>query len=178
MASAAEVLNLPELLENILLQLPIRDLLFAQKRALFFTPGSAKDVHPDPEVHVFNPAMHGAVTVATNPLLLYNGLGASDFDSPIVLRGPRKADPHSSCHRMFMTQPPVALQIRSQNTSWQHRFYRLHPSQRTVDRLIGALKPCRFPVEAHQTFRYLVDCHREFDARYDDQIWFAQLRAG
>ncbi|KAK4898588.1 hypothetical protein LTR27_003760 [Elasticomyces elasticus] len=55
-----KVLNLPELLEAILLQLPIRDLLFAQKicrtwkttintspavkKALFFAPGTVNDV--------------------------------------------------------------------------------------------------------------------------------------
>ncbi|KAK4898589.1 hypothetical protein LTR27_003761 [Elasticomyces elasticus] len=57
--SVHEVLDLPELLECILLNLPIRDLLFSQKvcrrwkavvdssriqKALFFIPGTAKDI--------------------------------------------------------------------------------------------------------------------------------------
>ncbi|KAK4888981.1 hypothetical protein LTR27_012202 [Elasticomyces elasticus] len=69
MSSTARVLGLPELLENTLLQLPTRDLLFAQKvcaswktaiasspslqRALFFRPGSAKDIYQDSEVHIY-----------------------------------------------------------------------------------------------------------------------------
>ncbi|KAK1823853.1 hypothetical protein LTR12_001809 [Friedmanniomyces endolithicus] len=61
--ATAHVLELPELLEMILLQLPTRDLLFAQavckpwrhaitssirtRRALFLEPGAASDVHRD-----------------------------------------------------------------------------------------------------------------------------------
>ncbi|TKA49460.1 hypothetical protein B0A54_00126 [Friedmanniomyces endolithicus] len=61
--AAAQVLHLPDLLEPILLQLPPRDLLFAQavcrswrhaitssintRRALFLEPGAAVDVHRD-----------------------------------------------------------------------------------------------------------------------------------
>ncbi|KAK4922532.1 hypothetical protein LTR49_010232 [Elasticomyces elasticus] len=63
-----KVLNLPELLEAILLRLPIRDLLFAQKvckiwkltidttlsiqKALFFAPGMVKDITYIPPTHI------------------------------------------------------------------------------------------------------------------------------
>ncbi|TKA57252.1 hypothetical protein B0A55_12593 [Friedmanniomyces simplex] len=121
----SKILDLPELLGNILLHLPLRDLLFAQKvcahwkqsieaspaiqKALFFKPGTAGDVDPKGTAgHRSLPADFAGSKVASNPLLLTddepydpsehaNGVWARVLD----------AKPEASCRRMYMTQPPA-----------------------------------------------------------------------
>ncbi|KAK5708067.1 hypothetical protein LTR97_000607 [Elasticomyces elasticus] len=142
------VLNLPELLEVILLHLPARDLLFAQKvcktwkltvdttlsiqKALFFAPGTVKDIAYISPTHIPMPKWLATPEsarrelsysdrlaaqecqsfisfaeregYALNPLLTgCNGLNVVDFrDNPWY----RDADPAGSWSRMFVTQPP------------------------------------------------------------------------
>ncbi|KAK5710724.1 hypothetical protein LTR15_012880 [Elasticomyces elasticus] len=157
MAATAKVLNLPELLENILLSLPTRDLLFAQKRALFFRPGAASDVHSEFNKLVLDTGTHSSATVATNPLLL--GIRTAFHtlkERPIVRPGPLKADSSSSCHRMFMTQPPVVLQIEFQSDVYVRLLERLG----RVD-----LNGRRVPIEADQTFGDLAEFYSKFADR-------------
>lgn len=135
MAAAAKVRALPELLENILLQLPIRDLLFAQKvcktfkqvmeespsiqRALFFTPGGVGDVYQTDGKETAEQAAHTEYvrtkSIALNPLVVSDYI-AYHYKSVGVLKGEYhfseaalKARQNASCHRMWMSQPPMNI---------------------------------------------------------------------
>ncbi|KAK4967953.1 hypothetical protein LTR42_010281 [Elasticomyces elasticus] len=111
--AAATVLKLPELLEAVLMRLPARDLLFAQKvckawekamdsspsiqRALFFRPGTKADVEGvDLEHVILNPFL--MQTYGESP----SGWHKIDFIAP----GARL---QASCHKMFLSQPPTAF---------------------------------------------------------------------
>ncbi|KAK5698009.1 hypothetical protein LTR97_006969 [Elasticomyces elasticus] len=132
----AKVLALPELLENILLRLHVKDLLFAQRvcktwkqviegspsiqRSLFFLPGTIGDVDP----HSFRwlgsyirykPFSGAPYDVARNPLFGTNEQSSSSWCprscgpsiiSPELLH----AEPYASCHRMYLTQPPTLME--------------------------------------------------------------------
>ncbi|KAK4894468.1 hypothetical protein LTR27_007354 [Elasticomyces elasticus] len=121
MAAAAQVLGLPELLEAILVGLPTKDLLFAQKdcsfwkqtiessksirKALFLVPGDVSDVNLDCNLK------HNLIRVerrffALNPLLFDSGKTTQEmlvFRDTIALRGERQG---WSCARMLTAQPP------------------------------------------------------------------------
>ncbi|KAK5726953.1 hypothetical protein LTR15_002844 [Elasticomyces elasticus] len=126
------VLNLPELLEVILLHLPARDLLFAQKvcktwkltvdttlsiqKALFFAPGTVKDIAYISPTHIPMPKWLATPESARRELSYSDRLAAQECQSFIsfaeregyalnpLLTG--DADPAGSWSRMFVTQPP------------------------------------------------------------------------
>ncbi|KAK3648590.1 hypothetical protein LTR56_007416 [Elasticomyces elasticus] len=127
MAAAAQVLGLPELLEAILIGLPTKDLLFAQKvcsfweqtiqssksirKALFLVPGDVNDVNLDCNLE------HDLIRVhrtyfAMNPLLFDSGKTTQErlvFRDTIALQGER----HDwSCARMLTAQPPCVTGAR------------------------------------------------------------------
>ncbi|KAK3636508.1 hypothetical protein LTR56_014134 [Elasticomyces elasticus] len=94
MANQQQVLALPELLEHILLHLPMRDLLFAQKvckewqqainsspsvqKALCFRPGTQADVAGDPRYELDTPLT--ASGFAPNQLLLRYFMPDNGYD--------------------------------------------------------------------------------------------------
>ncbi|KAK4956727.1 hypothetical protein LTR10_006255 [Elasticomyces elasticus] len=130
----ARALVIPEVLENILLGLPIKDLLFAQKvcttwkqvmegspgiqRALFLLPGATTDVDlaciDDPMRegldHVLQTkgvALNQLLLTTTNLRLLRDKIslpGYFAFKSTID-----QADSSDSCHKMYITQPPSRI---------------------------------------------------------------------
>ncbi|KAK3636507.1 hypothetical protein LTR56_014133 [Elasticomyces elasticus] len=124
MATAQEqALGLAELLETILLQLPPRNLLFAQKvckdwkqameaspsiqKALFFIPGTKHDVHP-----ACNTALEHILareTFATNPFLMSHGYfnERPPYKSHRLRYDLLPIREEASCLRMFLTQPPT-----------------------------------------------------------------------
>ncbi|KAK3648586.1 hypothetical protein LTR56_007412 [Elasticomyces elasticus] len=131
MAAAAQVLNLPELLETILLALPTRDLFFAQKvcktfkgvmdgskniqKALFFLPGTANDVNFSPQdIHHYDRLGEALPrTVVSNPLLFDRNGSLFELKSRVLKfmkgRDLRRQVPRigarGSCTRMLLTQP-------------------------------------------------------------------------
>ncbi|KAK3630919.1 hypothetical protein LTR56_017192 [Elasticomyces elasticus] len=123
MASCSQALAVPELLENMLLQLPIRDLLFAQKvctewkdvidtspsiqRALFLKPGTPADVDPKWTGRDRHLCGHDGKAVAPNPLLLARR--AVFVPHHIIRQDVLETEERSSCHCMYITQPPVAI---------------------------------------------------------------------
>ncbi|KAK3616058.1 hypothetical protein LTR56_026207 [Elasticomyces elasticus] len=119
-----KALQLPELVEPILLNLPTRDLLVAQRvcttwkatidrshpiqKALFFMPGTAQDVDTS-FLRLARANQNPHEHVAVNELLLPICFGmcrrfASNVED--ITRAP------GSCHRMFLTQPPVATRAQ------------------------------------------------------------------
>ncbi|KAK5736209.1 hypothetical protein LTR17_007549 [Elasticomyces elasticus] len=123
MEAAARVLNLPELLEGILVALPTKDLLFAQKvcvfwkrtieisicirKALYFVPGDAHDVDADyNNDHSLVQWTKGAF--ALNPLL-FGGRRSGSF-SVSMMRDLEHVD--WSCAQMFITQPPKRIRAK------------------------------------------------------------------
>ncbi|KAK4963632.1 hypothetical protein LTR10_001261 [Elasticomyces elasticus] len=110
MAAAAQVLGLPELLEAILVGLPTRDLLFAQKvcsfwkqtiessksirKALFLVPGDVDDVNLDCNLN------HDLIRVGQSGKTTLEKLV---FRDTIALQGERQ---DWSCARMLKAQPP------------------------------------------------------------------------
>ncbi|KAK5677258.1 hypothetical protein LTS10_010447 [Elasticomyces elasticus] len=126
---ASQALAIPELLENILLRLHTRDLLFAQKvcktwkqvmenspniqRALFFKPGTIDDRNSTSDVHKLFPYRAEAAKVAPNTLLVIcNDRGL--FLRPGLLEVGSET---SSCNRMYATQPP--MQVEAEVEMWQ-----------------------------------------------------------
>ncbi|KAK5726350.1 hypothetical protein LTR17_012781 [Elasticomyces elasticus] len=122
--AANKALQLPELVEPILLRLPTRDLLFAQKvcttwkatidtshaiqKALFFMAGVIDDVD-------LNSNSQSALLeldsehVAINALLINTSVvGRKD---PFLLALQKPNTTSGSCSRMFLTQPPVTTRI-------------------------------------------------------------------
>jgi hypothetical protein len=96
--AAQQVFDITELLEAILLELPIKDLLFAQKicrrfkaviedstslqKALFFQPGQIDDAAIDAKHHHFRSSTEA---FAVNPLLSYRDRPAQSFPSDYIL---------------------------------------------------------------------------------------------
>ncbi|KAK5681767.1 hypothetical protein LTS10_006300 [Elasticomyces elasticus] len=121
MAAAAQVLELPELLEAILVGLPTKDLLFAQKvcgfwkrtietstsiqKALYLVPGNACDVNGDYN-NYYSLIYPDELQMALNPLLFDRRPNNPNiWGFPVSMM--RDLEHHSwSCARMFITQPP------------------------------------------------------------------------
>ncbi|KAK6417935.1 hypothetical protein LTR81_008825 [Elasticomyces elasticus] len=118
MAAATQVLGLPELVEIILLGLPTRDLLFAQKvcktfkdvidrsksiqKALFFLPGTADDVNFNPQdIHQYDRLGEAPQKTVVSNSLLFKLNGIFVLKSKIV-----RCRAQGSCARMLLTQPP------------------------------------------------------------------------
>ncbi|KAK3651605.1 mitochondrial 2-methylisocitrate lyase [Elasticomyces elasticus] len=115
---ATQVLGLPELVEIILLGLPTRDLLFAQKvcktfkdvidrsksiqKALFFLPGTADDVNFNPQdIHQYDRLGEAPQKTVVSNSLLFKLNGIFVLKSKIV-----RCRAQGSCARMLLTQPP------------------------------------------------------------------------
>ncbi|KAK4959354.1 hypothetical protein LTR10_004158 [Elasticomyces elasticus] len=146
--TALKVLSLPELLEPILFDLSTRDLLFAQKvcktwheviastpslqKALFFVRSSEAEFCKTTTIPAF----------ACGRALLANSLLIRTYRSgDVTVRGacfdfqrrPLHAGAESSCHRMYLTQPPTVLESfwrRSRLTSIPAPYYRLKSATR------------------------------------------------
>ncbi|KAK5695182.1 hypothetical protein LTR97_008688 [Elasticomyces elasticus] len=137
MASRSQALSVPEILENILLHLPIRNLLFAQEvctewknmidtlpsiqRALFFRPRTRDDVDSDYVQHDDLVCPDGC-SVITNPLLLAYSLLRFP-ERHIIRREALHASAESSCHLMFVTQPPSEISAIYQYHSYKDYDY-------------------------------------------------------
>ncbi|KAK4953338.1 hypothetical protein LTR10_009047 [Elasticomyces elasticus] len=177
MASTTEVLNLPELLEIILLELPTRDLLLAQRvcitwkaaitsspniqRALFFRPGSAEDIYQDSEVHIY---ARGGTSIAGNQLLLDKPVNLiTPNHSPVIRQDTLDTNREPSCHRMFVTQPPVALHIKFHESIYLRGG--LYQSE------VGV-------VGANQKFNDLAECYYDVADRYGVAVGVVQLASG
>ncbi|KAK0286428.1 hypothetical protein LTR35_004863 [Friedmanniomyces endolithicus] len=154
--AAAQVLHLPDLLEPILLQLPPRDLLFAQavcrswrhaivssistRRTLFLAPGVAADVVEDAAVptvqHHTSSFVRSAHNldfiprvppgeIAVNPLLfdcqtsntkrhhhpVFFDASYSGYQMAKAAMTAKDHSDHASCLRMYLSQPPVGLEM-------------------------------------------------------------------
>ncbi|KAK5681210.1 hypothetical protein LTS10_006972 [Elasticomyces elasticus] len=160
--AATRVLMLPELLEIILLDLPTRDLLFAQKvcrtwkevidttksiqKALYLVPGTTSDVHVD--------AAHQHLVTSTpataiNPLLVST---KSAGHSQLYLRQEvMDAAPETSCRRMYLMQPPreilACMAITYFGVCYGEQVL-MHPTHRAVtvrreDRMAAVVKKVR-----------------------------------
>ncbi|KAK4949417.1 hypothetical protein LTR10_012035 [Elasticomyces elasticus] len=123
--AAARVFQLPKVIENILLNLNTRDLLFAQKinkatkaaidtslaiqKALFFAPGTADDVSTDCRGVV----LEDRSAVMLNPLLFHD-TEVKKYRDHALFKVKHMLWPVevSSQTRMFVTQPPAALITR------------------------------------------------------------------
>ncbi|KAK5687079.1 hypothetical protein LTS10_001216 [Elasticomyces elasticus] len=121
--AANRVLQLPELVEPILLSLSTRDLLFAQKvcmtwkatidtshaiqKALFFMPGIIDDVDATSNSRsaLLDP---DSEHVAINALLINTSVAGRKDPFVLALQEPNT---YGSCSRMFLTQPPVTTRI-------------------------------------------------------------------
>ncbi|KAK3632724.1 hypothetical protein LTR56_016194 [Elasticomyces elasticus] len=130
---ACHALAVPELLENILLRLHTRDLLFAQKvckawkevmeaspnlqRALFFKPGTCDGAHDDTRIYQAPTRCRHVTGVAPNPLMCFQYKHSTN-DS-ILEEDMLNAHKEASCWRMYITQPP--MQIKARFNMWQSR---------------------------------------------------------
>ncbi|KAK5736213.1 hypothetical protein LTR17_007553 [Elasticomyces elasticus] len=124
MAAAQQVLGLPELVEIVLLGLPTRDLLLAQRvcktfkdvidrskniqKALFFLPGTADDVNYNPQdIHHYDRlGKRPLKTVVSNSLLLKVKGTEFVLRSKVLGRGAQ-----GSCARMLLAQQPEPTMI-------------------------------------------------------------------
>ncbi|KAK5744946.1 hypothetical protein LTR17_001697 [Elasticomyces elasticus] len=122
--AASKALQLPELVEPIVLKLSTRDLLFAQKvcttwkatidtshaiqKALFFMPGVIDDVDATSNSRsaLLDP---DSEHVAINALLINTSV--ADRKDPFLLTLQKPNITYGSCSRMFLTQPPVTTRI-------------------------------------------------------------------
>ncbi|KAK5726749.1 hypothetical protein LTR15_002637 [Elasticomyces elasticus] len=128
-SATQQVLSLPELLENILLRLPMKDLLLAHRlckkfkqimhgspsiqRALFFMRGAISDLNyvgrPHQQEHEIRTLKTGHALNALITTYCYESIVGGAF---------RPAFPFSDqraihlCHRMSLTQPPSATILR------------------------------------------------------------------
>ncbi|KAK5681768.1 hypothetical protein LTS10_006301 [Elasticomyces elasticus] len=127
MTAAQQVLDLPELLESILLGLPMRDLLLAQRvsktfqqvivssphiqRALFFAPGKAADVNL-----LLTQDMHNHLgNCVANPLL-FRHTSPCRWTRDLILRLDAEqlydsVEVQPSFMRMLLMQPPLPTEI-------------------------------------------------------------------
>ncbi|KAK5708277.1 hypothetical protein LTR97_000817 [Elasticomyces elasticus] len=119
--AANQVLQLPELLEPILLAPSTRDLLFAQKvcmtwkttmdrsqaiqKALFFMPGAVDDVDIKSNCPIMFP---GSGVVAINSLLINTSIAGR---KGALVISPQDRNINRSCLRMFLTQPPITTRL-------------------------------------------------------------------
>ncbi|KAK3632723.1 hypothetical protein LTR56_016193 [Elasticomyces elasticus] len=130
---ATQVLALPELLETILLGLPIKDLLFAQKvcktwmevtegsariqKALFFIPGSSLDANIEATCPWDGRAIEKTLKqegVALNPLLLENEWRKEmkTFEDHFCFKERvLEAKGSASCHQIYISQPPAYMRF-------------------------------------------------------------------
>ncbi|KAK5719795.1 hypothetical protein LTR17_015166 [Elasticomyces elasticus] len=121
MRPTLQVLNRPKLLESILLKLPMRDLLFAQKvidtsrkiqQALFFMPASYAAMQDRPEAEIEGLTCRvWRKTVLRNPLV-----AGTNKSSPWVRNACIQFDrdlldvgSEASCLRVYLSQPPVEV---------------------------------------------------------------------
>ncbi|KAK5691310.1 hypothetical protein LTR17_025696 [Elasticomyces elasticus] len=152
--AAQQVLDLPELLESILLILPMRDLLLAQRvsktfkqvivssphiqRALFFAPGKAADVYLllAQDMHnrsgdcVANPLLFRHTRPRTGDLKLR--LDAEQLHDSVEVE--------ASFMRMLLTQPPLPTEIVYWAVGGDHDYQvKSHgiPSERSLITLDG-----------------------------------------
>ena len=129
MSAVDKVFGVTELLEAVLLQLPMKDLLMAQKinkhckatieasdaiqKALFRKAGNADQAGAD--VSLLDHTQHGVkTTVAINPLLCRRPLSAFRYVGHIwVDIGVKIYNAWFGCSGsdMFLTQPPIRLDI-------------------------------------------------------------------
>ncbi|KAK5677249.1 hypothetical protein LTS10_010438 [Elasticomyces elasticus] len=136
----AKVFGITELLENILLHLPLIDLLFSQRvcktwhnvvsgsskiqKALFFTPGTKEDATTRNGVQtyccVFGRVFRGCQSFTLNPLLrASNAKGDMRGLEALLKRIVYTRVPKTSCRFMLLTQPPTTVAIRYDISSWQ-----------------------------------------------------------
>ncbi|KAK3623229.1 hypothetical protein LTR56_021709 [Elasticomyces elasticus] len=128
MRPTIQVLNSPKLLESILLNLPMRDLLFALKvckkfkqvidtsrniqQALFFIPASYAAMRDRPEADIDGLTCRvWRKTVLRNPLVAGTNKSSPwvrnaciQFDRALLDVGSK-----ASCLRMYLSQPPVEV---------------------------------------------------------------------
>ncbi|KAK3637111.1 hypothetical protein LTR56_013843 [Elasticomyces elasticus] len=158
------VLMLPELLEIILLDLPTRDLLFAQKvcrtwkevinttksiqKALYFVPGTLSDVHVDVDA-AHQHLITSTPATAINPLLV--ATNASGGSQLYLRQEVMNAAPEASCRSMYLMQPPreklACMAITYFGVCYGEQVL-MHPTHRAVtvrreDKLAEALKKVR-----------------------------------
>ncbi|KAK5709529.1 hypothetical protein LTR17_019683 [Elasticomyces elasticus] len=160
--AANRVLMLPELLEIILLDLPTRDLLFAQKvcrtwkqvidttksiqKALYLMPGTTSDVHVDAaHQHLIT----STPATAMNPLLVTTKLAGH---SQLYLRQEvMGAAPDASCRSMYLMQTPreilACMAVTYFGVCYGEQVL-MHPTHRAVtvrreDRMAAVVKKVR-----------------------------------
>ncbi|KAK4961297.1 hypothetical protein LTR10_001787 [Elasticomyces elasticus] len=162
--AANMVLMLPELLEIILLDLPTRDLLFAQKvcktwkevinttksiqKALYFLPGTLSDVHVDVDA-AHQHLITSTPATAINPLLV--ATNATGGSQPYLRQEVLRAAIGSSCQNMYIMQPPreilACMAVTYFGVCYGEQVL-MHPTHRVVtvrreDKLAAALKKVR-----------------------------------
>ncbi|KXS94196.1 hypothetical protein AC578_3326 [Pseudocercospora eumusae] len=225
-SAASRVCNITELLEAILLQLPTRDLLFAQwvckqwqaviegsvslKKALFLMPGVSADTHPDNRCTAVSKARHRprkdprhqemAHFFNSGALVINRLIGLRMTPDSVPSRngfgtraqGPRclaflhpdllLTSPSASCLPMYITQPPVDIEIVDVDfgSLWaleprhpRPASPRTFPKVRTVGELIGVVKE---RIEGREKLK-IVKCLRVvLGYNYDDAV--AALKRG
>ncbi|KAK5677252.1 hypothetical protein LTS10_010441 [Elasticomyces elasticus] len=109
---AQQVLHLPELLENIFLSLPMKDLLFSQK--VCRTWKAVVDTSPHIQEALFyttDTHESTATSVATVLLLTYSGYYGMEATDLGHLLYNNSLHPNSSCHRMLLGKPTRDTEI-------------------------------------------------------------------
>ncbi|KAK5726747.1 hypothetical protein LTR15_002635 [Elasticomyces elasticus] len=135
--AANKVLQLPELLEPILLDLSTRDLLFAQKvcttwkttvdksqaiqRALFLMLGAVDDVDTNSNCRT-SKVLPGSEVVAINSLLINTSVAGR---KGALVISPQDLNINRSCSRLFLTQSPIttrlSVDVATVATSYEER---------------------------------------------------------
>ncbi|KAK5710228.1 hypothetical protein LTR17_019063 [Elasticomyces elasticus] len=151
---ASHALAVPELLENILLRLHTRDLLFAQKvckawkevmeaspklqRALFFKPGTCDIAYDDTGVYQAPTRSSHVAGVALSSLVCFRY--KHNTNDSILGEDALNAHKEASCRRMYITRPP--MQIKARFSMWQSRkgkFWNTVVEIESADRNCGEL---------------------------------------
>ncbi|KAK5726346.1 hypothetical protein LTR17_012777 [Elasticomyces elasticus] len=150
------VLKLPELLENILLQLPMRDLLFAQKvcktwkliidaspaiqKALFFAPGTVEDVAYISPGHLSTTACMEAFESSGRSGYLRNAKYQSARESTAKQCGyainPLLAVYHEHAYR-FLFRPEPWRSDANPSASWSRMFFTQPPGVTRATTFLG-----------------------------------------
>ncbi|KAK4959355.1 hypothetical protein LTR10_004159 [Elasticomyces elasticus] len=159
--AAVKVLSIPELLEEILLDLSTRDILFAQKiidttpslqRALFFVPARDTELSYYTGVQasfsrsvvaghiLIHPGFEKFHLFLLNPLLVCEkgGYMETQWHNFELLSKPLNAGTESSCNRMYLSQPPTVV-VRSEYDLKNKTCYSLEQEDRLESQKFGDL---------------------------------------
>ncbi|KAK5710217.1 hypothetical protein LTR17_019052 [Elasticomyces elasticus] len=186
-----EVLATPELLEAILLHLPLKDLLFSQnvcrawKAVIDTSPSITKALFlvPDTEPNLANSTTFKPYPVSINNLLLtYVRPGPSSFHTVehyigyyAVQSGALQCDLEASCRKMYLSRPPIdtELYFRAEAKTFGNPIKSAAPEQHDLtlnsEKRFGDLLICY-----HASLERLKQ--RKYEAASELKIWGDSLQ--